>query len=52
MDLDDLVIERPVLEMLSVAQNVTWIQIISGLIPGNITRALNGEHIGTIIYKD
>ena len=52
MDLDDLVIERPVLEMLKAAQNVTRIQIINGLTPGNITRALNGEHIGTIIYKD
>jgi molybdenum storage protein len=25
------------------------IQVINGLVPGNLTRALNGEPIGTII---
>jgi len=52
MDLDDLIVERGVLEMLQNARNVTQIQIINGLKPGNITKALNGEHVGTIIYKD
>jgi len=27
------------------------VQIINGMEPGNITRALNGEHVGTIIYR-
>jgi hypothetical protein len=27
------------------------IQIINGLVPGNLTRALNGEPIGTVISK-
>jgi len=27
------------------------IQIINGLVEGNITKALDGEHVGTIIYK-
>ncbi|RPH38867.1 MAG: uridine kinase, partial [Desulfobulbaceae bacterium] len=27
------------------------VQIINGLVEGNITRALNGEHVGTYIYK-
>ena len=27
------------------------VQIINGMVPGNITRALNGDHVGTIIYK-
>jgi len=52
MDLDDLIIERGVLEMMQNARNVTQIQIINGLKAGYITRALNGEHVGTIIYKD
>jgi molybdenum storage protein len=27
------------------------IQIINGLERGNLTKALNGEHVGTIIYR-
>ncbi|WP_021170951.1 Molybdenum storage protein subunit beta [Sporomusa ovata DSM 2662] len=52
MDLDDLIIERGVLEMMKNARNVKQIQIINGLKEGNITKALNGEHVGTIIFKD
>ena len=26
-----------------------WVQVVNGLVPGNLTRALNGEHVGTII---
>jgi len=51
-DLDDLVIERVVLELLTRAQNMKQLQVINGTKAGNITRALNGEHVGTIIYKD
>jgi molybdenum storage protein len=25
------------------------VQIVNGLVPGNLTRALAGEHVGTII---
>jgi molybdenum storage protein len=50
-DLDDLVIERPCLEIIQNSEVIERIQIINGLEPGNITRALNGEHVGTIIYK-
>jgi molybdenum storage protein len=51
-DLDDLVVERAVLELLLNSQNVSEIQIINGLKPGNIAKALDGEHVGTIIFKD
>jgi molybdenum storage protein len=51
-DQDDLVIERPCLEILQNSQVMHEIQIINGLEEGNITRALNGEHVGTIIFKD
>src|SRR5918994_562587 len=49
LDLDDVVVERSVLEMLKDAQHRRSIQVINGLVPGNLTRALNGEPVGTII---
>lgn len=50
-DQDDLVIERPCLEIIQNSEVIEKVQIINGLVDGNITRALNGEHVGTIIYK-
>lgn len=52
MDLDDVVVERSVLEMMVHARQRRSIQIINGLKPGNLTRALNGEPVGTIITAD
>jgi len=49
-DLNDLVIERVVLANMLKAVNVREIQIVNGLVRGNLTRALNGEHVGTVIY--
>lgn len=49
MDLPDVVIERPVLELMRRARHVRSVQIVNGLKPGLITRALAGEHVGTII---
>ncbi|MCP4337839.1 MAG: uridine kinase [Desulfobulbaceae bacterium] len=48
---DDLVIERPCLEIIQNSEVLEKIQVINGLVPGNITKALNGEHVGTYIYK-
>jgi molybdenum storage protein len=50
--LPDLVIERPVLDLLRNARHVRSVQIINGLKPGNVARALAGEHVGTIISAD
>ena len=50
--LKDLVIERSVLEYLTRARYVRELQIFNALVPGNLTRALAGEDVGTIIYKD
>ena len=50
--LGDLVVERVVLEYLQRAKNVKFIEIINGMVPGNITKALNNKHTGTRIYKD
>ena len=52
MDLQDVAIERPVLDMMENAENRRSIQIINGLEPGNLTRALNGEEVGTLIYAE
>ncbi len=49
--LDDLIIERPCIEILQNSHVIHQIQIINGLEEGNITKALNGEKVGTIIYK-
>jgi molybdenum storage protein len=48
---DDLVIERPCLEIIQNSEVIDRVQVINGLVPGNITKALNGEHVGTFIYK-
>ena len=52
LDLQDVVVERSVLELLRHATQRRSIQIINGLERGNLTRALNGEHVGTIITVD
>jgi len=52
MDLHDVVIERPVLTMMQNARFIRSVQIINGLKPGLLTRALAGEHVGTIITAD
>jgi molybdenum storage protein len=49
MDLPDLVIERPLLELMRNARHTTQVQVINGLKPGLVRRALDGEHVGTII---
>jgi len=49
LNLHDVVVERSVLEMMKNAEHSRSIQVINGLIPGNLTRALNGEPVGTII---
>jgi molybdenum storage protein len=47
--LHDSILEFPVLDLLKAARHVRQVQIVNGLVPGNLTRALSGEHVGTII---
>ena len=47
--LHDSILEFPVLDLLEAARHVHEVQVINGLVPGNLTRALAGEHVGTII---
>jgi molybdenum storage protein len=51
-DLPDLILERVVIEYLSRARFCHELQIVNGLERGQVTRALAGEDVGTIIYKD
>ena len=51
-DLEDLIVERAVLEFMVRARHVREIQFVNGLKPGQLTAALNGEPVGTIIYHD
>jgi molybdenum storage protein len=51
-DLDDLIVERAVLDFMVRARHVREIQFINGLKPGQLTAALNGEQVGTIIYHE
>ncbi len=48
-DQDDLVVERVLLEYLERADRIKEIQVINGLRRGQITAALNGEPVGTVI---
>jgi molybdenum storage protein len=50
-NLPTLPIDRVVPELILRARLATEVQIINGLIPGNLSRALKGEHVGTIIHK-
>jgi molybdenum storage protein len=52
LDLEDLIVERDVLEFMTRARNIREIQFINGLRPGQLTAALNGDPVGTIIYMD
>ncbi len=51
-DLPDLAVERVVVEYLARARFCHELQIINGMVPGMLTRALEGEDVGSIIYKD
>lgn len=47
--LHDSILEFPMLDLLKAARLIRQVQVVNGLVPGNLTRALNGEPVGTII---
>jgi molybdenum storage protein len=49
---EELIIDRTAIEMLARARHLKQLYIVNGLERGNILKALNGEQVGTIIYKD
>ena len=52
MDMPTLPIDRLVLELMANAKHQKEIQVVNGLVRGNVTKALAGEHVGTIVYAD
>lgn len=52
LDLPDLAVERIVVEYLARARFCHELQIVNGLERGMVTRALEGEDVGSIIHKD
>ncbi|HEY7406491.1 MAG TPA: uridine kinase [Candidatus Angelobacter sp.] len=49
--LPTLPIEPVVLDLLTRAKLARGVRIVNGLTPGNLTRALNGESVGTLIQQ-
>jgi molybdenum storage protein len=49
-NLPTLPIEAVVVSLPTRAKLVHSIRIINGLVPGNLTRALDGEPVGTVIH--
>jgi molybdenum storage protein len=49
-DLPDVVVERVCIEYLRQTRWVREIQVINGLVPGQVSAALAGEDVGTIIH--
>ncbi|WP_045223268.1 amino acid kinase family protein [Methyloterricola oryzae] len=45
-----LPIDRACLEVMSTARHIEHVQVVNGLVPGRLTAALRGEHVGTIIH--
>ena len=42
--------DRALLEVMATARHLERVQVINGLVPGRLTAALRGEHVGTIIH--
>ncbi|MCE5203090.1 MAG: hypothetical protein ABFC80_00115 [Coriobacteriales bacterium] len=52
LELDDLIIERPCLQILRNSEVLDRIQIVNGLERGALTAALAGQDVGTVITRD
>ncbi|WP_159727933.1 molybdenum storage protein subunit alpha [Methylosinus sp. Ce-a6] len=42
--------DRAMLEVMATARHIEHVQIVNGLVPGRLTAALRGEHVGTLIH--
>ena len=45
-----LPIDGAMLEVMANARHIQRVQVVNGLVPGRLTAALRGEHVGTIIH--
>jgi molybdenum storage protein len=44
-----LPVDRALLDVMANAQRIERVQVVNGLVPGRLTAALRGEHVGSII---
>jgi molybdenum storage protein len=51
LDLNDLAVERSMLEVLQNARSLREVFIVNGLERDDVTRVMNGEHVGTRIFR-
>jgi molybdenum storage protein len=42
--------DKALLEVMATARHIERVQVVNGLVPGRLTAALRGEHVGTIIH--
>ncbi|WP_426614809.1 molybdenum storage protein subunit alpha [Bradyrhizobium sp. McL0616] len=45
-----LPVDRALLEVMANARHIARVQVVNGLVPGRITAALRGQHVGSIIH--
>jgi len=45
-----LPIDRALVDVMAYARNLESVQIVNGLVPGRLTAALRGQHVGTVIH--
>ena len=48
--IDTLPFDRALTEVMANASHIARVQLVNGLVPGRLTAALRGEHVGTIIH--
>jgi len=42
--------DRALIDVMATARHIEHVQFVNGLVPGRLTAALRGEHVGTIIH--
>ena len=45
-----LPVDRAFVDVIATARHIEHVQVVNGLVPGRLTAALRGEHVGTIIH--
>ena len=42
--------DRALLEVMATTRHIERVQVVNGLVPGRLTAALRGQHVGSIIH--
>src|SRR6201996_3038056 len=42
--------DRALLEVMATARHIDHVQVVNGLVPGRLTAALRGQHVGSIVH--